>query len=270
MGAKVVGVHGVFQYRFHEDPNELANIWRAHIDALASPDDFSLAYYSSALHTNSAQGAERFADLDEFETDLVAAWLRSAGAPRAIAQGPATQWIRDGLDWLVRSGATSRIAPAIVPSVFREVGTYLRDQDRRSEARQLVADAIRKEQPRVVVGHSLGSVVAYESLWENPDLQVETLLTLGSPLALSAVFYEHLQPDGAMTHSRPPGTKRWVNIADTGDLIALPRHLAGFYSGIACDLETQIDLFEFHRIVPYLGSNVVREAIHKALASAES
>jgi hypothetical protein len=69
----------------------------------------------------------------------------------------------------------------------------------------------------MVIGHSLGSVVAYDAVRaDSADAHVPLLLTLGSPLGLSAIR-RRLKP-------QPPGfpvsVRRWVNIAAPDDIVA--------------------------------------------------
>ncbi|NMO88215.1 hypothetical protein [Actinomycetospora sp. TBRC 11914] len=61
-----------------------------------------------------------------------------------------------------------------------EVATYLDEPDRREAARDDVADRLAAVAPRVVIAHSLGSVVAYEALWARHAPAVELLVTLGA------------------------------------------------------------------------------------------
>jgi pimeloyl-ACP methyl ester carboxylesterase len=47
-----------------------------------------------------------------------------------------------------------------------------------------VLDRVREmlpQHPRVLIGHSLGSIVAYETLCQIPDHGITTLITVGSP-----------------------------------------------------------------------------------------
>ena len=82
----------------------------------------------------------------------------------------------------------------------------------------------------MLVGHSLGSVIAYDTLWElawqdGEPWRVETLLTLGSPLGM---FYVRRRLRGRHeTGPRryPANVRHWINIASEGDLTALDRHL---------------------------------------------
>ena len=75
---------------------------------------------------------------------------------------------------------------------------------------------------RVVIGHSLGSVVAYDTLRARPsDQPVPLLVTLGSPLGLSAIS-QRLQPQPP---AFPAAVRRWVNIAAPDDVVAARREL---------------------------------------------
>ena len=107
----------------------------------------------------------------------------------------------------------------------------------------------------MVLAHSLGSVVTYETLWHNDDLEVDLLVTLGSPLALPHAVFPRLDPapsDGV--GCRPPNVKRWVNIADVGDLVAIPAGgVPRRFTGVAADHASVIHAFDFHLVANYLG-----------------
>ncbi|WRZ95481.1 alpha/beta hydrolase [Streptomyces sp. NBC_01007] len=83
--------------------------------------------------------------------------------------------------------------------------------------RSVVAQAIGTG-PSIVVAHSLGSVVAYETLHAFPA-SVPLLVTIGSPLAMRAVVWPHLDPKPCRT---PPGVESWLNFWDRDDVI-VPR-----------------------------------------------
>ncbi|WP_405515344.1 hypothetical protein [Streptomyces canus] len=107
----------------------------------------------------------------------------------------------------------------MVRSPVRQIARYFGEEPIRREIlnrvhRHLDADT------KVVIGHSLGCVVAYEALWERADAGQrkgpELLLTLGSPLGLHPV-HRLLQrrPQGP-----PTGLRRWANFADPDDFVA--------------------------------------------------
>jgi len=80
----------------------------------------------------------------------------------------------------------------------------------------------------MLVGHSLGSVIAYDVLWELTWLdgspwRVDQLLTLGSPLGM---FYVQRRLHGHAERGErryPANIRHWANIAAEGDLTALDR-----------------------------------------------
>ncbi|MER5379984.1 hypothetical protein ABT040_06830 [Streptomyces sp. NPDC002688] len=65
-------------------------------------------------------------------------------------------------------------------SELKQVRRYLDEPPVWQAARAAVAAQIAAD-TRVLVAHSLGSVVAYEALCENPEWPVTTLVTVGSP-----------------------------------------------------------------------------------------
>lgn len=262
--ARVVGVHGIGQYRYHRDPKALAEQWRAALGgALSCPEDFALVYYSPLLHSVTAQGHSAFNDLTPTEQSLLESWLMEVGMPDAVAQGPLTSWLRDGVDWLVRNERLGGATSGLVRAALAEVAAYTSAarQDRRLDVQEQLATVIRAERPEVVIAHSLGSVVAYETLWANPDLAVPLLVTLGSPLALPGVFYREFVPSEARSHSCPPGVSRWANFADAGDLVAVPKQLSQFFSGIDEDETVTIDAFRCHTVLDYIACPSVSRAV---------
>ena len=83
-----------------------------------------------------------------------------------------------------------------------------------------------------MIGHSLGSVVAYEYLCRYQPSSVELLVTLGSPLGIPNLVFDRLTPAPAGGAGAWPGTVAgWVNVADPDDIVALRKQLAGLFPG---------------------------------------
>ena len=89
----------------------------------------------------------------------------------------------------------------------------------------------------LVIGHSMGSVIAYDSLWElthienNPG-RVELFLTIGSPLGMRFT-QQRLQGTHEIGSRRyPHNIRHWINIASQGDLTALDPTLRDDYQGM--------------------------------------
>lgn len=274
---RIVAVHGVGNSfgpevsgtRLEELRTLKARAWTRQLTSGldVTPDRFDLdfAYYADKLVTGPvAQGAGD-ADLldDPLAREMVTAWARELGVPDEVSQGHATVPLRGLSSWVARRfDLAEGPLRVFIRLLFREVATYLRNQDapERVAARDEVATRIARHKPRIVIAHSLGSVVAYEALHARPELQPELFLTLGSPLALPRAVFERLIPSpqgvgSARRGTRPPGGTRWINIADPGDPVAIPPQLGRFFDGIALDHTTVINpLFGFHHAENYLRS----------------
>ncbi|MEU3622572.1 hypothetical protein BS329_25235 [Amycolatopsis coloradensis] len=224
----------------------------------ARPGDARMAFYGDLFLAGDQQGSadeltadegELTADEGELAEALAGEWLRNAAvsasreADRARARaelarldGPAgeTQGVRAAarpvLNALVRLRPFARLGVAfaerVVVKALRQVTRYLTDDAIREHVQDRVAGLIGPE-TEAIIGHSLGSVVAYEAahLHGRP---LPLLLTLGSPLGLRTVVYERTRPQPP---SVPPGVARWVNLADRDDLVAARPDLTPLFPG---------------------------------------
>jgi len=88
-----------------------------------------------------------------------------------------------------------------------------------------------------VIGHSLGSVVAYEALCQKPA-NVVTFVTIGSPLGIQNLIFHKLtpRPSPEGIGAWPGKVKHWTNIADKGDIVALEKNLAPFFGPTVRDV----------------------------------
>ena len=117
------------------------------------------------------------------------------------------------------------LAQRFVNRALAQVTNYLSDDQVRSYALEQVTRLIDSD-TRVLVGHSLGSVVAYEAAHQlNQTLPL--LATLGSPLGLRTIVYERLRPQPP---SFPPQVARWVNVADRDDFVAATPDLTRLFA----------------------------------------
>jgi len=80
----------------------------------------------------------------------------------------------------------------------------------------------------LIVSHSMGSIITFDVLtFLIPELKINTLITIGSPLGLpvviSKIAAEHKKhPNGHKYMATPPGVVRnWFNMADIRDKVAL-------------------------------------------------
>jgi hypothetical protein len=269
--AAIVAVHGVGNRQrvpAEEAGVQLAGTWSAklaegyHDAQLTGPAPrLAAAYYADLLDAG-AQGAGGLETLTPQEREWAWAWLLAAGVPDGVAQGPVTRPLRQAMDWLARrNGRSADTLARVMTALLREVYVYLTRPGVRDRCQQRVADAISASGARIVVAHSLGTVVTYEALCARPDLQVDLLVTLGSPLGLPGSVFEALRPeprDGRA--ARPGGVGRWVNIADRGDLVAVPARLGDKFPVDLHD-ELYLGAVDFHTFGGYLRTGLVALAI---------
>lgn len=83
----------------------------------------------------------------------------------------------------------------------------------------------------LIIGHSLGSVIAYDTLWEfsheeNFPGKIDMFLTIGSPLGLNFVQNKLNGHDQYGKKKYPTNIHQWVNISSVGDIVALEKNLS--------------------------------------------
>lgn len=84
--------------------------------------------------------------------------------------------------------------------------------------------------PVCLIAHSMGTVIAYEALWQlthedRAPVDIDLFLTLGSPLGMNYVQHRLLGL-GRGDASYPAGIRRWVNISAVGDLVSVDETVA--------------------------------------------
>ena len=97
----------------------------------------------------------------------------------------------------------------------------------RAIVKQLVSEATGNDESVLLIGHSMGSVIAYDALWQLTHLDqhpcnVDLFLTIGSPLGMRYV-QKHLLGGQAQDRTFPRSISAWENVSATGDLISLDK-----------------------------------------------
>jgi pimeloyl-ACP methyl ester carboxylesterase len=142
---------------------------------------------------------------------------------------------------------------------------YFTDQDVRDRVIDRV-DRCLDADTRVVVAHSMGTVVAYEALSRRPDLDIHAFVTLGSPLGAQGMVFEMLQPapvDGV--GAVPACVRQWTNVSAQGDLATLAAPKLSERFG-----EEVVDEYVYngrhpHDIEPYLTTAATGRAVAAGL-----
>jgi pimeloyl-ACP methyl ester carboxylesterase len=146
-----------------------------------------------------------------------------------------------------------------------QVRRYQRDDVLARNVQERVREALDEGHPKVLVGHSLGSIVAYEALCLIPDHGVTTLVTLGSPLGLRSIREGLRQEATQVIPGLPPGVSSWVNVYDQNDPVALGGRLQPYWSAV---VDRVVDNGKKpHDAVRYLGKSATGEPVADYLAS---
>jgi hypothetical protein len=158
--------------------------------------------------------------------------------------GPSKEDIREANSWRARLGRILftvadhlqfliPLLPKEVESAAKEMNHYFNNVDNIAcEIRELLKKVLRpiiaKNEPVLIIAHSLGSVIVYDTLWEltyEEKLQGKVdLLTIGSPLGMHYVRRHLLGMNGKGKISYPKLIRQWINISSEGDIIALERN----------------------------------------------
>jgi len=240
--ARIVVIHGIGQET--EGPSTLrARLFPALYDGMSragtdiGPADVAFASYGELFRpAGEFLGLMPYYEDSDVESGyeedlLMALWVRAAKCDRAIvppdeevlARTPSAA--RRALAALSRSRFLAGIAERSFIGDLKQVRTYFCDDQMRADIQKKVTETI-TDDTRVVVGHSLGSVVAYEVLFTQPHQEVRALVTLGSPLGLPNLIFDRLRPkpmiDARSSQVRGawPPVRMWANVADAGDIVA--------------------------------------------------
>lgn len=175
-------------------------------------------------------------------------------------------------------GAKRLRPPKLVPSAavvrmplpgMSHAMAYRRDLQVRDIVRARVASRLfAAAEPRIVIAHSLGSVVALDALHVH-DVPVDLLVTIGSPLGIDRGWARPWEGGVAFPHAR---LGAWLNVVNTRDPIPWSR-------GVQERFPEAVDAFisagsrpvgpgGAHDPVTYISSGVVISVLVDALATA--
>lgn len=175
--------------------------------------------------------------------------------------------------WVVAlGGLLERILPTkgkyMARLFLRQASFYIENEALREKIDALVKAQIcdDKQDPAVVVAHSLGTVVGYRILSHHgqADRNVPLFVTLGSPLA-ARMFKSLLPPRGSLPN---PPLGKWLNGRHREDFVTLGRAIdkaAIGFDGVIDDIAIVNDGDDKHSIRHYLMSPTIARAIYDAL-----
>lgn len=271
----VVYMHGIGN---QEPPKELKRIWDVALFGVDMGARTRMAYWADlrpeqgvpssagpmsvrALSLESAESPEEARFAQELYDRMVAAnseratsGVRTAGVREKVLpdfiRGPVSKWI--------------------LQQFVKDVALYFFNEEKRGQIQERVRALLapREKVPYLVIGHSLGSVIAFDvlsSLKEADDVHVLHYVTLGSPLGIEEV-QDHLS-----SKTMPAVVQSWHNFCDLRDPVALDKTLADEFSRRADQSleDTRVSNLEFrppfswnpHAAKGYLGTDAVRQDV---------
>lgn len=281
--SKIVIVHGIGQQ--YLGPETLRVRWLpALMDGvalagrhLASSHTVSIAFYGDLFRPSGSRdlGAPDYDASDvesEFERELLwILWNRAAEVDGGVA-GPADKsrartphWVQRALYALSGSRFFRGVSERMLIGSLKQVGRYLEDPLKRVEIKGRVESVI-CDDTGLIIGHSLGSVIAYEALCASARPGQVSLITLGSPLGIPGLIFERLEPRPIGQRGQwPRSVQSWTNIADSGDVVALAKTLNPLFDGPIVDILVHNGATA-HDICPYLTAKETGRAVSHGLS----
>jgi hypothetical protein len=164
---------------------------------------------------------------------------------RDIAE--ASSWKRKLTLWVYRLG--DRL-PFLIPHIasertelhLRDLRRYLLDDNGIAEhTRRMLKVALRAategRHPLLLIAHSMGSVISYDTLWEmsrndRDHVLVDLLLTMGSPLGQHYLQKRIKGSASSGAERYPHNIRRWKNLSAVGDLTAIDPRLRNDFGAV--------------------------------------
>ena len=187
----------------------------------------------------------------------------------------------DALDGAKRYVGMDALADAVLKAKLKDLATYnenkaIRDELRGRLKRELLN--VPANTRIMLIAHSMGTIIAYDVLRDigrdNPNFQLDHLVTIGSPLGLPHVKNKIYQENNLVR--TPTVVKRWTNFADRRDPVALDVHLSDDYAPNDRGVQVKDDLVinsytspagkaNYHKMYGYLRAPELSEVVRSFL-----
>jgi hypothetical protein len=189
-------------------------------------------------------------------------------------QNPTEQDIAEAVSWKRRLLRTiykaGDILPFLIPKLADEtLELHLRDLQRYTKNENDVAECTRRMlkipleaaasvgRPILLLAHSMGSVIAFDALWQlshdqQQNVPIDRLVTMGSPLGQRYIQQRLLGRKEKGAARYPNNIRHWVNISAVGEMTALDMELRNDFGELEAlcllDKIEDLDTFNFFRL----------------------
>ncbi len=208
-------------------------------------------------------GTHRDINLDLADIEAVLKQTQATAEDKQIA----TSWKRRFIRSLYRAADH---LPFLIPHFADEdVELQLHDLRRYAKNEGDIAEIVRRAvkmplraaasagRPILLYGHSMGSVIGYDSLWQlshepAEEVRIDLMLTTGSPLG-QRLIQRRLKGFRKQGVEQFPGNiRRWINIAAIGELTAIDTTLNNDFGemirlGLVEDIE-DLETYNYYRM----------------------
>lgn len=126
-----------------------------------------------------------------------------------------------------------RFLPGPACATVNELSRYFENSHNiayhiREQFKKVIRSMLDNNEHVLVIGHSMGSIIAYDALWELSHIEHRNdkldFLSIGSPLGMNFVQHRLVGNNEQGTRKYPTIIRRWINVASVGDVTALDRH----------------------------------------------
>lgn len=227
--------------------------------------DVTMPFYGDILIKNipdqkSTRGALNSKTGFELFSERILAEMSSYDLPDLIKSGERGKGIhKKSLKVAARIVETvSPLRGTIALRFLKQAYSYLMHQNCMSAVDEVVRPHLSSQEPLMIISHSLGTIVSYRMMLELQKSgklgSVPLFVTMGSPLSLKLVRSRiDLAPQPL------PSVKKWLNVTDREDFIALGNSLDGnyFQMQIENDLSLENGYSDPHSFEKYISSSAV-------------
>lgn len=188
--------------------------------------------------------------------------------------GPEDRDVREARHWHKRMAQLAYLVCDWFPPLINLIGNpamkatlldvqrYFHDEDGRAtriraRVAEVLEDAMASGARIMVVAHSLGSVIAFDTLWElsrrhNSNVAVDAFVTIGSPLGLNFAQHRLIGAHETGVARYPDNIRHWINMSAIGEMTSLDRSMADDYApmldaGLVDSITDHIDLQTYFR-----------------------